>query len=143
MKIFLDSSVLLAASGSDSGASRALFRYAPKQGWLMTTSNYCLIETERNFSKLPPEAALVWRKELLPRLKIAGDIVTSHMPIVFRKAKDKPVLLTALAESCAFLLTLDRQDFSSLLGTHVYDLRICTPAAFLKSERDRGNLNLS
>lgn len=33
MNLFLDTSVLLAASGSAKGAARALFRLAPQQGW--------------------------------------------------------------------------------------------------------------
>ena len=52
-------------------------------------------------------------------------------------AKDKPVLITALA--CAdVLLTLDCRDFRTLLGQSVYDLRALTPGEFLRIEREAG-----
>ncbi len=40
MNLFLDTSVLLAASGSAKGAARALFRLAPQQGWRLMASPY-------------------------------------------------------------------------------------------------------
>jgi hypothetical protein len=38
------------------------------------------------------------------------------------------------------LLTLDRGDFETLLGTSFYGLPILTPGAFLRRERDSGRL---
>ena len=35
MRLFLDTSVLLAGSGSPAGASRELFRLAPRNGWTL------------------------------------------------------------------------------------------------------------
>lgn len=40
VNLFLDASVLLAASGSATGASRALFSLAEPNGWTLTTSPY-------------------------------------------------------------------------------------------------------
>ena len=57
----------------------------------------------------------------------------------FDVAKDKPVLITALA--CAdVLLTLDRRDFRTLLGQTIYDMRVLTPGEFLRIEREGGRL---
>ena len=45
-----------------------------------------------------------------------------------------PVLITALAERCDLLLTLDKGDFGMLLGTEVYGMMILTPREFLVSQ---------
>ena len=54
MKLFLDTSVLLAAAGSATGSSRALFLYAAARQWLLISSPYVLNEVLRNLPKLPP-----------------------------------------------------------------------------------------
>ena len=41
------------------------------------------------------------------------------------------------------LLTLDREDFASLLGTQFYGLRVRLPAEFLQEERAAGRLPIS
>jgi hypothetical protein len=40
VKLFLDTSVLLAASGSAKGASRFVFDQAAEQGWQLLTTAY-------------------------------------------------------------------------------------------------------
>jgi hypothetical protein len=54
--------------------------------------------------------------------------------------KEKPVLLTALAELCDYLLTLDRQDFHDKLGHQFYGVSIRTPGDWLFEMRDKGYL---
>jgi hypothetical protein len=44
MRLFLDTSVLLAACGSASGASRLIFRIAPAQGWFLVATPYLVEE---------------------------------------------------------------------------------------------------
>ena len=50
------------------------------------------------------------------------------------------MLITALAETCDYLLTLDRADFAVLLQTRVYGTYVCTPSAFLIRQRAAGVL---
>lgn len=57
MRLFLDASVVLAACGRTSGASRAIFDRAPANGWRLLTSRYSLNEVAKNLAKLPPPAA--------------------------------------------------------------------------------------
>jgi len=68
------------------------------------------------------------------------ETLVHDRPLLFIKTKDKPILLTALAEQCDVLLTLDRQDFSDFLDTSVYRLWVRTPASFFAHERDQGRL---
>ena len=140
MKIFLDTSVLLAAAGSSGGASRAIFDFGFDQQWDLATSLYCVEEVNRNLGKLPVVATGEWRARLQPRLMIVRETLVHDRPLLFTKTKDKPILLTALAEQCDVLLTLDRQDFADLLDTPVYRLWVRTPASFLAYERDQGRL---
>lgn len=50
MRLFLDTSVLLAASGSERGASRAVLERATAAGWVLVVTPYVLEETLSNLS---------------------------------------------------------------------------------------------
>lgn len=138
MNLFLDSSVLLAASGSAGGASRALFQFAENNEWVLLTSSYVLGEVERNLQFLPPEGARDWSR-LGSALRIVPDVFSPDRPVVFEASKDRPILFTALAWADV-LLTLDRGDFETLLGDQFYGLAVTTPAAFLTRQRASGRL---
>lgn len=136
MKLFLDTSVLLAACGSAVGASRALFQYASPQGWELLASPWVLGEVVRNLVKLPTAATTEWLR-LRPQLSIVDDVVSLDRILLFPVSKDRPVLLSALA-SAQVLLTLDREDFSGVLGEQCYGMPILLPANFLERERAAG-----
>ena len=138
MKIFLDTSVLLAACGSSQGASRALFQFAPIAGWKLVTSPYAVSEVARNLPKFPRSATAVWAG-LRPQVALVDDVMALNLPSVFSASKDRPILFTALAWS-PVLLTLDREDFIGLLGGQFYGLRIRLPYEFLEEERAAGRL---
>ena len=138
MKLFLDTSVLLAACGSARGSSHALFGYAAAQGWTLMASPWVVAEAVRNLGKFSPEATREWVR-LRPQLVLVDDVVSLNRAVVFPVSKDRPVLLTALAWS-QVLLTLDQGDFGGLLGSHFYGLPLLAPAEFLERERHAGRL---
>jgi len=140
VKLFLDSSVVLAACGSAKGSSRAIFHLAPQTGWNLISSPYALSEVALNLKKLRGAATADWA-HLRQQLQIVNDIVSLDRPVVFPASKDRPILFTALAWSDA-LLTLDRRDFSMLLGRQFYGLRVLLPFDFLREERAAGRLKL-
>lgn len=133
MRLFLDTSVLLAAAGSESGASRAIFDYARAQGWRHLAHPYVISEVVRNLRKLPPAATAEWVK-LRQRLIIVDDVVTLDRIAIFPAGKDRPVLFTAFA-SAQVPLTLDRADFAGFLGHDFYGMPILSPLEFLEAER--------
>lgn len=138
MRVFLDSSVALAAALSTNGASRQMFRLAPSQGWELRVSPWVLREMEVNLAGKPKSATDTWL-ELREKVFVEDDVLTFEWPLIFNVTKDKPVLCTALA--CAdVLLTLDRRDFGPLIGQTVYDLLVQTPGEFLRIERQAGRL---
>jgi predicted nucleic acid-binding protein len=138
LKLFLDTSVLLAACGSANGSSRALLRYARNQDWQLLVSPWVLGEVARNLNKLNSAASAEWLR-CRERLVIVKDVVSIDRPLVFPISKDRPVLLTALAYA-QVLLTLDRADFHGALGGHFYGLPILVPSAFIKRMRAVGHL---
>jgi len=131
LKLFLDTSVLLAAAGSANGASRFLVESASSHGWQLLSSPYCLAEVDKNILKIGYDASGYWRKHLRMNLELAHDCVVLDKPLVFDAIKDKPILITALAAQCGVLLTLDRADFGAFFERGVYGLRIMTPGMFL------------
>jgi predicted nucleic acid-binding protein len=138
VRLFLDTSVLLAAAGSVSGSSHALFEYADSQGWELLCSQYVLREVLKNLSKLPVSAESEWAL-LRPRITVVDDILTLDRPVVFMAGKDRPVLFSALAWADV-LLTLDKADFGEVLSRTFYGLPVLLPYDFLMRERAAGRL---
>jgi hypothetical protein len=136
--VFLDTSVLLAASGSAVGASREIFRRAPVNGWTLIATPYVLEEVLRNLPELAPSASSNWAA-LRSGLLIMDDILTLDRPAVFPVAKDRPVLFSALAWA-DILLTLDEGDFGGFIGKPFYGLLVARPGVFLQQERAAGRL---
>ena len=140
MRFFLDTSVLLAASGSANGASREIFRLASVNEWVLLATPYVSEEVMRNLPDLSALASGEWVR-LRQDLVLMDDVLTLAWPTVFPVPKDRPVLFSALAWADA-LLTHDRGDFSALLGSEFYGLAVLTPGAFLHRERAAGRLKL-
>jgi len=138
VRVFLDASVLLAAAGSSTGASRAIFSYAPEQHWSLVSSPYALNEVLRNLAKLPGNATTEWLRLRL-QLVVVDDVVSLDKPVVFAASKDRPIPFTALAWSTV-LLTLDKTDFADLLGGRFYGIEVLLPYDFLTRERAAGRL---
>lgn len=138
MKIFLDSSVLLAAAGSANGASRAVFDLQQEVGWSLLYSPYVRSEVKDNLTFLDTHALPSWLA-LSKKLNLVDDSLVMDWPVVFSPAKDRPILFTALAYA-DILLTLDRGDFGPLMEIGFYGLQIMKPGDFLRRERGLGRI---
>jgi predicted nucleic acid-binding protein len=134
VRLFLDSSVLLAASGSSKGASRLLITEAIAQGWELRTSHYCFREVEHNIVKMGLRAEKDWAAKIYPQVQVAELALVLDRPLIYPIAKDRPVVISALSDGADCLLTLDRADFHDLLGSSVYAMKIRTPGEFLREE---------
>lgn len=140
MRLFLDTSVLLAAAGSSRGASRFLISEAVAQGWVLISADYCEEEARRNLAKIGASAEATWTKIVAPALKFTAVQLALDKPLVFPKAKDRPVVISALAARCEWLLTLDETDFHGNLGREIYGMGIATPGQFLIEQRQQGRI---
>jgi len=138
VRLFLDTSVLLAASGSTTGASSEIFRRASANGWVLVSTPYALEEVLRNLPDMSPLASAEWAR-LRPALLVVDDVLTLDRPAVFHAGKDRPILFGALAWADT-LLTLDRDDFGGLMDRAFYGLLVLKPGMFLERERAAGRL---
>jgi predicted nucleic acid-binding protein len=140
VELFLDTSVLLSACASDKGASRFIIEAAASNGWSLVSAHYCQEETRRNLHKLGESAESYYVKRLYKRIDWRLDALTTNDIIIFPKAKDRPVLISALSVKPAALLTLDRADFHDRLGRQFYGIDIRTPGEWLMEMRDSGKI---
>lgn len=140
MRLFLDTRVLLAAADSGRGTSRFLISEAVAQGWVLISADYCEEEARRNLSKIGASAEATWSKIVPPDLNLTAARLALNKPLVFSKAKDRPVVISALAARCEWLLTLDETDFHGNVGREIYGMGIATPGQFLIEQRRRGLL---
>jgi len=138
VRLFLDTSVLLAASGSAVGASREIFCRASANGWVLVSTPYALEEVLRNLPDFPPSASAEWARRRRALL-VMDDVLTLDRLAVFHAAKDRPILFSALAWADV-LLTLDRGDFGGLMDKPFYGLLVFKPGVFLERERVAGRL---
>jgi predicted nucleic acid-binding protein len=132
VRLFLDTSVLIAAAVSAEGESREVFRLASRRDWRLITTPYAVAEVVRNIASFAAPVTVTWLR-LRDRLQVADDVLTIDKPAVFPVTKDRPILFSALA-TADVLLTLDRVDFGRLLGGRFYGLAIMTPGAWLLHE---------
>ena len=138
MRLFVDTSVLLAAAASHRGAWREIFRLASPNEWVMITTAYVVDEVLRNLPDFPPVVSAEWARLRL-ELLLMEDVVTVDRPAVFSAGKDRPILFSALAWADV-LLTLDSADFGKFLGSSFYGMPVLRPGQFLLSERAAGRL---
>jgi predicted nucleic acid-binding protein len=111
VRLFLDASVLIAASGSAKGASRFLIAGAQEHHWELVSSDYCEEESRRNLPKAGRSALNDCKCEIAPRVRFMRSSFSLDKPLVFPKAKDRPFVISALAVRSDWLLTLDEGDF--------------------------------
>jgi hypothetical protein len=138
VRVFLDSSVVLAACGSERGASAYLFAETDRGLWQLLVSPYVVSEVTSNLHGLPADWSSKWL-QYHPSLSVVDDVTTLPHAVVFSAKKDRPVLFSAFAYADV-LLVLDIADFGPLTGTGFYGLSVMTPGAFLKGLRDSGVL---
>jgi predicted nucleic acid-binding protein len=138
--LFLDTSVLLSACASAKGASRFIIEEAQAHGWQLISAYYCREETRRNLDKLGEAAVAYFCNTLERQIDWRQNALTSDDIIIFDKAKDRPVLISALSVKPSALLTLDRADFHDKLGTQFYGIDIRTPGEWLMEMREAGKV---
>jgi len=130
VRVFLDSSVILSACGSERSLSRLITVVAAERSWNLVSAAYCRAETVKNLAKFAPQATAHWQ-DLQARIEWVPNALTTKRPLLLTASKDKPVLISALAAKCDTLLTLDSGDFGIVLETEVYGVRVGTPRDFL------------
>jgi predicted nucleic acid-binding protein len=136
-KIFLDSSVIIAACGSRNGASHAIIVMAEIGLFKVLISEQVIEECDRNITKKLPTALPILKQilssinpEILPNPAIA-DVVKWETTI---EPKDTPILAAALLAQSDRLLSLNTKDFTPNVAQES-GLKIQTPSEFIQEIR--------
>jgi len=136
IKVFLDSSVLVAACGSKTGASALVLGYCRKGKIQGLVSVKAVGEAKKNVLLKFGE---IEKKRLLYYLKMANLLVvpsstaeeTARCEKVINP-KDAPILASAIKSSADFLLSLDKKHFfDSKVQEFTGKLKIIAPGDFV------------
>lgn len=137
-RIFLDSSVLIAASASNVGASHAVIVMAEIGLIKAIVSEQVIEECERNLQKKLPQSLETFR---LIISKISPEILPQPSFNEFKQwiniieAKDAPILAAAITAKVTRLLTLNTKDFTPNVS-NLSNLRLQTPGQFVQEVRN-------
>jgi len=134
VKVFLDSSVILAGLKSSSGASNLLLSLSQKRKIQALTSYLVLEEVKRNISKKFSEKELIklsnWLKNAKPKI-----VTLSESDIFLYKevvaTKDVHVLGGAHKVNAEFLATLDKKHLLKIRKNRRLPFKILTPGELI------------
>lgn len=136
-RIFLDSSVVIAACGSQSGASHAVIVMAEIGLFKVLISEQVIEESERNITKKLPTTLPILKQifstinlEIVPNPAIV-DIIELTKII---ESKDAPILAAALSAQADRLLSLNTKDFTPSVAKQS-GLILQTPSEFIQEIR--------
>ncbi|MDP4011204.1 MAG: PIN domain-containing protein [Candidatus Roizmanbacteria bacterium] len=135
-RIFLDSSVLIAAVGSKSGASARILTYCRKQIIKGYVSKYVITESRRNLEKKFNEK----HKQRFHTLILRSNIVViDDFSVATEKpyrevisSKDSPILAAAHILKVDHLITHNTKDFMKQdVRNRIYPIQVLTPKKFV------------
>lgn len=141
MRVFIDSSVLIAASYSPTGASREIIRQAIQGKTELVISNLVLEETRQNLSIKAPEALPAYQQFLdaIPFETISPTKRQVLEAARYTDLKDAPIVAAAKRARVDYLVSLDRHHLVGVPEVaHRSGLKIVLPGELL--EKLRGQL---
>jgi hypothetical protein len=115
-RIYLDANILFSAARLD-GAIRKVFRLGIDRGYAYVADAYVVAEARRNLSRKASADSLQSFESLLQQIDVveAQRCDPDAEIAAWLPAKDRPVLLAAIALRCELLVTGDR-DFEAGYG---------------------------
>jgi predicted nucleic acid-binding protein len=129
IRILLDANILFSAAKSD-GAVRQLLRDLHAEGHALVADGYVAAEAQRNIAAKATGDGADYLQALLSRIEVsavhyagAAGSAAHWLP-----AKDRPVLLAAIACKCDVLVTGDRTHFGPGYGQTFEGVTIHSPA---------------
>ena len=131
MRIFLDANILFSGAKSN-GAIRQLLALLVQADHILVADRYVAIEASRNIAAKADRAAVDWLESFLPQIEVGGlqvrlDARTNALAD-WLPAKDRPVLLAAMATHCDVLVTGDSKHFGIGYGSNYAGVTVFSPA---------------
>ena len=136
IKVFVDTSALIAGVNSVTGASATLLDLCEARVLQMVVSRQVLIEADRNFAAKFPQLVGRFRQFMH---NLAPLMVEDPTPESMEKAatiidrKDAPILAAAENANVDFLITLDKKHFLNPKTRQKVMLKVVSPIEFLQS----------
>jgi putative PIN family toxin of toxin-antitoxin system len=139
LKVFLDTSALIAGIASSKGAAREVLRLAETGLIEIYVSRQVIVEADRNIEAKLPEMLDEYRKyikTLSPKLTDdpTHKEVKKYYSVI--NADDAPILAAAVSSKADCLVTWDKRHFMKKDIRTGSDLKIFTPGEFLRFFRE-------
>ncbi|PSB06937.1 hypothetical protein C7B62_21390 [Pleurocapsa sp. CCALA 161] len=122
MKVFLDANILFSAAAPKSNVAK-LIDLVQEHGQCVT-SPYAVEEARKNL-QLKQFGSLEIFELLLITVTVSNKLVLD-LPVPI-KSKDIPILGSAIAQQCTYLLTGDKRDFGLFFGKTVAGVMVVSP----------------
>jgi len=138
LKVFLDTSALIAGIASSKGAARAVLQLAEVSLIEVIVSKEVIVEADRNIEEKISEMLNEYREFITILSPILVDDPSQKECEKFLKVinpDDAPILASAVYSGADFLVTWDKKHFMRKDVQTYSNLRIVTPGEFLKHFR--------
>ena len=135
IKVFIDTSVLIAGVASLTGASAAVLDLCEAESIQMVISRQVLVEADRNFSAKLPGLVYEFRqfiRNLVPLMVEDPPAAAVERAAGLIDRKDAAILAAAIESKVEFLITLDKKHFLKQKVQRNIPIEICTPSDFLR-----------
>ena len=135
IKVFIDTSVLIAGVASLTGASAAVLDLCEAESIQMVISRQVLVEADRNFSAKLPGFVNEFRqfiRNLVPLMVEDPPAAAVERAAGLIDRKDAAILAAAIESKVDFLITLDKKHFLKQKVQRNIPIEICTPSDFLR-----------
>ena len=135
IKVFIDTSVLIAGVASLTGASAAVLDLCEAESLQMVISRQVLVEADRNFSAKLPGLVNEFRqfiRNLVPLMVEDPPAAAVERAAGLIDRKDAAILAAAIESKVEFLITLDKKHFLKQKVQRNIPIEICTPSDFLR-----------
>ena len=135
IKVFIDTSVIVAGIASRTGASATVLDLCEAESIQMVISRQVLVEADRNISAKLPNLILQFRRffrNLAPLMVDDPPKTAVEKAAIILPLKDASILAAAIESKTDYLITLDKKHFLKEKVRHRFPLTVCTPAEFLR-----------
>lgn len=127
--LFLDANVLFSAAYRSDAVFRMLWRFP---GTRIVTSTYVIDEVLRNLRSVEHRRDLLTLLDASSVYDSVGHDAEPISEVVHLAAKDRPVLVDALATRSSHLLTSDLRHFGWLYGRSIAGILVMHPREYLR-----------
>jgi putative PIN family toxin of toxin-antitoxin system len=136
VRVFIDTSVLIAGLASEAGASGAVLDLCEAGLVQMVVSRQVLVEADRNFSAKLPDLVDSFRRfirDLRPLMVEDPPVELVERTAKVVNLKDAPILAAAQSSESDYLITLDKKHFLKVRDQVELPLSVVTPEEFLRA----------